>query len=176
MPGFNINGSGNGPDGKMEVHRSYRWKLLYIKGGGSHISEKLRDIAVELTLPSMDFDILSIQGMSLEYKIPKKPVFSNIDITFYDIVGLTSYFDKWQRKIWDQSKGLFEGKTTNVGQDLRGELGFELIDHEGKTLESFTLFHAWPKKVSHSKLSMKDDSLKTVSVEFVYDYFEHKDK
>jgi hypothetical protein len=176
MPGFNIGGSGGTVNGKMEVHRSYRWALSYISGPNGGLDRELSNVAVELTLPSLDFDILSIQGMNLEYKIPKKPIFSNIDIVFYDTVGLATYFDKWQRKIWNHTNGMFEGNTTDVGKDLRGTLNFSILDNMGGVLEFFAIHNAWPKKVSHSRLSMRDDTLKTISVEFVYDYFEHIDK
>lgn len=173
MPGFNINGTGGEVISTTDIHRSYRWQLDSILGAGITISRDQLRVAVELTPPSLDFSVLQIQGMSLEYKIPQKPVFSNIDITFYDFIGLTSAFEEWMKKIWNHTKGLFEGKAPT---NLKGDISFSLLDNAGKEIETFEMFGVWPKKMSHSKLSMTDDSLKTLIIEFVYDYYEHKDK
>jgi hypothetical protein len=171
MPGFIINSTGgedrNGPDPKVDVYRSYRWKISQITGGGQDFS-KFLSMAMDVTVPSIDFDILQVQGMSLEYKIPKKPTFNNVDITFYDMSGLQTVFEKWTDKIWSPDTGLFQGSAPT---DVKGTIVMQLLDNFGKPDRTYTLYGAWPKRISHSKLSMTDESLKTLIVEFVYDFY-----
>jgi hypothetical protein len=172
MPGFEICNSGDGPSAKEDIYRSYRWKLAGIIGAGVSLQRKHQDLVLDCTLPSMDFDILTVQGMSLEYKIPKKPTFNNVDITFYDFGGLQTEFETWMSKIWSPSKGLFEGKAPT---EIKAVIKVDLLDNAGKGTRNYELHGAWPKRLSHSKLSMSDDSLKTLVVEFVYDFYTVKD-
>jgi len=166
MPGFNICGTGGSDtavDVNSDIYRSYRWKI-----SGLPVNRKNWGLVLDCTLPSIDFDILTVQGMSLEYKIPKKPSFPNIDMTFYDFGSLQNDFEEWTDKIWNPEKGLFDGGNTT---DIKKTLKVEMLDHLGDATKTFEIYGAWPKKMSHSKLNMADESLKTLVVEFVYDYY-----
>lgn len=166
MPGFLINGTGgeNAPGAKNDINRSYRWKINNLPP----ISRDYYNLVVDCTLPSIDFDVLTIQGMSLEYKIPKKPVFANMDMTFYDFGSLQDEFEAWIDYIWSPDKGLFDGgNTTNIKHTIK----VDLLDNAGEPIRKYEIYGAWPKKLSSSKLSMTDENLKTVIVEFVYDYY-----
>lgn len=169
MPGFNISGTGGTVDAKKDVYRSYRWRIKNIISEIVKITEEDTQFVLDVSVPTMDFDVLKVQGMSLEYKIPQKPTFNNVDITFYDVYGLQTKFEKWMKKIWNPANGLFDGETP---KDLKGVVVIELLDHEGSETRTYSLRGAWPKRISHSKLSMSDDTLKTIVVEFVYDFYE----
>jgi len=170
MPGFNINGSGGGissVDSKKDVYRSYRWRLVNISGG-INIQAKDLNTALDVTMPQMDFEILLVPGMSMDYKIPKKPIFNNVDVTFYDTSGLQEKFEKWADKIWNPRDGLFEGKAPT---NIKAEIKLELLDNNDAATRKITLQGAWPKRISHSKLDMAAGTIKTVIVEFAYDYY-----
>ena len=169
MPGFNINGSGGTVDAKTDIYRSYRWKIANLP----FIDRDKWGFVLDCTLPAVDFDILAIQGMSLEYKIPQKPTFANIDITFYDLGFLQKEFETWVDKIWNPTKGLYDGKAPT---DIKQNIKLDLLDNTGATAKKFELHGAWPKRLTHSKLSMSDDSLKTLVVEFVYDFYTIEDE
>jgi hypothetical protein len=120
----------------------------------------------------MDFDVLQIQGMSLEYKIPQKPTFPNMDITFYDLGLLQKEIETWMDKIWNPTNGLFNGQSpTGIKRNIK----LCLRDNKGDQHRIYEIHGAWPKRISHSKLSMSDDSLKTLIVEFVYDFYTVED-
>lgn len=165
MPGFNICDSGSGPDSKRDVFRDYRWKAL-VQGPNVDVTHK--DLILDATIPEINFDVLLIQGMSLEYKIPQKPKFNNVSITFYDTGGLQQGFEKWTDMIWNPERGLFDGKAPT---NLKGSALIELLDHMGASKRRYKLFGIWPKRISHSKLNMSSDTLKTLVVEFAYDYY-----
>lgn len=164
MPGFNIAGSGGTVDAKTDIYRSYRWKISNLP----FVDRDRWGFVIDCNLPSMDFEILKIQGMSLEYKIPSKPTFNNVEITFYDLGGLQREIETWMDKIWNPSNGLFDGKSPT---DIKKNIKLDLLDNTGSSAKTYEIQGAWPKRISHSKLSMSDESLKSLIVEFVYDFY-----
>ena len=170
MPGFNIGGTPqDAVDAKTDVYRSYRWKILNLP----NINRECWGFVLDCTLPAIDFDVLAVQGMSLDYKVPQKPNFPNADVTFYDFGTLQSEFEKWIAKIWDPYAGLYAGKAPS---DIKGMIKLASLNNAGREQKIYTLHGAWPKRMSHSKLSMSDNSLKTLVVEFVYDFYVIEDK
>lgn len=163
MPGFNIGGSGGDVDAKRDILRSYRWKVNIKK-----INRKYLDLALEADPPDYDFEVLEVEGLSLKYKIPRHPKFGNISLTFYDVDGLQQEFENWMDKMWNPIKGLYDGGNTG---GIKDDISVELLDSNGDKLRSYTLQGAFPKRLSHSKLNMADNSLKTLVVEFAYDYY-----
>jgi len=100
--------------------------------------------------------------------MPKKPVFQNIDMTFYDFGSLQLEFEQWIDMIWNPEKGLYNGgDTTGIKKTIK----LEMLDNAGASAKKISIYGAWPKRMSHSKLSMSDENLKTLIVEFVYDYY-----
>ena len=170
MPGFIINGTGNDRtvDAKKDIYRSYRWNIRDMP----FLNRERWGLILDCTLPSIDFDVLLVQGQSLEYKIPQKPTFPNADITFYDLGLLQKEFETWIDKIWNPTKGLFDGKAPT---EIKKVIKLDLLDNGGSAIKNFELHGAWPKRLTHSKLSMSDESLKTLVVEFVYDFYIVKD-
>lgn len=171
MPGFNICGSGGEVSATTEVYRSYRWDLHQLAGPIAFDRQEL-SMALDFSVPSIDFEVLKIQGMSLEYKVPQKPIFNNIDITFYDIYGIQSKFEQWTDKIWNPLDGLYEGQAPT---NIKGKIELFLLNYDGTQGRQYKLYGAWPKRISHSKLSMSDDTIKTLVVEFVFDYYVQED-
>lgn len=171
MPGFNINGTGGTVDAKIDIYRTYRYRINNIVGGGVTFERSQYNTVLDVTLPTFDFEVLQIPGMSLDYKVPKKPIFNNVDITFYDIYGLQEKFEEWTDKIWNPVNGLFDGEPTD---NLKGTVEIAVLDANGEKKGDhriYVLQGAWPKRMSHSKLSMADESLKTLIVEFSLDFY-----
>lgn len=167
MPGFKICGGGEGPDAKgKDPLRTYRWKLDSIEGGAS-LGDYL-DIAAELDIPSKEFEILNVEGASMDYKVPKKVKFNDISVGFYDYKGLQPKIEEWMDKIWSYETGLFEGQAPT---DIKGTIKFSLLDASGNPEQQFELVGAFPRKISHTKLSMRDENIKLITVEFCYDYY-----
>ena len=166
MPGFNINGTGGDPNSKREVLRNYRWSIDIT--GPVILDRAYRELILDATIPSIEFEELLVEGMSLEYKIPKKPKFANIDVTFYDIGGLQKGFEDWVKKVWNPTQGLFEGEAPS---NLKGTITLSLLDRNGNANREYKVYGAYPRRISHSKADMANDSLKTLIVEFSCDYY-----
>jgi hypothetical protein len=167
MPGFLIGGKGNGVNAKVDVLRNYRWKIEYLKGPVTMSPEQL-DMVLDANIPEMDFETMKMQGQSLDYKIPQKPVFPSMSISFYDMGGLQNFFEQWQDKMWNPVNGLYDGKAPTA---IKGECQLELLNNIGVPMRQYRIIGMYPKKVTHSKLDMSNDSLKNIVAEFEYDYY-----
>ena len=169
MPGFIIgNGGGGGlnPNGKMEVHRSYRWVLRSINIGGANFQVNAQNnTIVEIDLPKVSFEELKVPGIANEYKFAKKITFGDISMQFYDFEGL---YDELEALILEVYT-LEDGITTNY----KGTIEIDQIDNSDGVTDTWKFIGAWPKEISHSKLSYKDESLKLIDMTFSYDYYEH---
>ena len=173
MPGFNINGSGGHVDAKLDIYRNYRWQIFIHNPYVNSTNIRWPEVPVlDVTIPSISFEVLSVLGLSMDYQIPKKAVFSPIEVTFYDYKGLQEIFEEWVKNIWTPSGGLFNGEMASMG--IKGIITISLLDHNGKEERKYTVYGAWPKRITHSKLDMAADTLKTLSVEFVYDYYKEE--
>jgi hypothetical protein len=167
MPGFIIGKGGgeNVPRGNMEVHRSYRWALRSINMGTSFRVNSANNTIVEIDLPKLMIEELKVAGINNEYKFAKKVTFGDVSMQFYDFEGLYEELEKLVLKVYDLEEGI---KT-----DYKGTIELDQLDNDGKKTNTWKFIGAWPKELSHSKLSYKDDSLKLIDMTFSYDYYEH---
>lgn len=172
MPGFNIGGNDNGgaPDAKREPLRAYRWFLQTINApgvsNGSGSGTSPLSAAAELDIPTFEFEELTVLGMSAEYKFAKRPKFNDIEIQFYDVIGLQDLFEGWMGKIWTPETGF-------TGDKYKGSLYFQLLDNQGSPLATFSIYQAWPKSLSHTRLSYSDNNLKRLNVKFSYHSYKY---
>ena len=170
MPGFNIGSTTASdaltPSGLMEPLRAYRWRLESIDYWAT--AGDLVTVA-ELDVPSFEFEEQVILGMSAEYKFAKRPKFNDIEIQFYDDGKLQMVLENWMNEIWNPDEGL-------TGRTYKSPMSFSELDNAGKQIALFTLNEAWPKSLSHSRLSYSDNNLKRLNVKFSYQSYQYQVK
>ena len=170
MPGFAINNTSSdfSIDHKAEFHRSHRWRIEDL-GPPANLGikdfHKLRLYAKTLELPSLTFEDEKVDGASIKYKFPKRALWDNVTVSFYDVYGLYSILRKWQQAIWSPGTGL------NLVNDFKGSAKFILTDGFGlEEKQIYTLVGCYPTKITHSELSAASSEIKLLTVVYAFDY------
>lgn len=183
MPGFAIGGNGSGPNNTDQFHRVHRWRVASLgipssavsasgslggtrtrSGAGGGVDNRPISYVKSLQLPSLSFEEEKVMGSSIYYKFAKSAVWEDVTVKFYDVYRQYEDLRTWQRAIWLPETGL---QPANV---YKGMPVFELIDHQGRTVQRFELINAYPKKVDHGDLTMTSSEIKIISVVFSFDW------
>ena len=70
-------------------------------------------------------------------------------------------------EVWSISDG--------IKSDYKGTAQFELLGGSDTAEARVTLSNAWPKKISHSRLTMSSNEFKLITVLFAYDWYRYED-
>ena len=165
MPGFNIQThTPTGINPALEYHRSHRWVIDNL-GMPSGMPTIHRLHAQSVQLPSLVLDEEKIKsGATLEYKIAKKANWQDITVKFYDVHGLYKLYQEWQDLIWNQEDGI------GRADKYKGNVIIALTDGQGKKVQCYTAYGAYPKSITHGELSYTNSEVKLLTVTYSYDY------
>lgn len=168
MPGFVIGetASANSIDHKAEFHRAHRWRIekLGVPILNQILFEKSRLYAHTLELPSLSFEDEKVDGASLKYKFPKRAVWDNVSVSFYDVHGLHIGLREWQLEMWTPEEGL------RPANEFKRSAKFTLTDGKGEVKQTYTLVGCYPTKISHSELSASSSEIKLIYITYAFDY------
>ncbi len=176
MPGFKITGgtaeATESAQSTAEFHRSHRWSIVSIgfpsavAGQTGSRDESPRLFAKSLKLPVLQFDEELVLGGSSYYTFAKAAAWQSAEVTFYDVFGLFNLLAQWQQLIWSPANGL------NVADIYKGNPQFDLLDGAGTAVLSFKMTGAWPKAISHGEMSYTSSEIKSVTLNYAYDFAE----
>ena len=162
MPGFTVN-DGDGPSNTIETLRSHRWRVTNL----GPVNRNDIVYAKEVAMPESKFDILEVLGTYLYYKYAKSLRWDDVVISFYDTRGLMQDLYNWKDLVADNVSGL---KSHAPSGGYKQSVTIELLSGSGAAIYEATLENAWPKSISHSKLTMTSSDIKQVNVTLAYDY------
>ena len=176
MPGFIINGQSGAedgldqqPNGRVEVKRTYRWTfmLLETSGGGGEYAKSFVYLQ-EARRPTWSHG-------TLEQKHNQEQIW-HIGQTTWDDLEL-KWYDAEQEP--DVCKAIYDWMDSTVYQipvatpahprDYKKTSGLNMLDHAGRTIESWQFYNSWPFKVSTDNLSYTSANLMTISLTLKYD-------
>jgi hypothetical protein len=163
MPGFNIDGAGDGPEGTVDVLRQYRWEIQQL----GPISDRIvRLLAREMVLPESKIDTQEVLGGLLYYKYAKSVKWENISVTFYDTTDTLKELIAWRDKIYTNQGGI------KIHSRYKLDSIFLLQDGLGATLKTITAKGSWPVSIAQGQLSYASSDAKIITVTLAYDYAE----
>jgi hypothetical protein len=163
MPGFNIDGGGNGPPGTIDVLMQYRWEIQQL---GPIADRTVRLLAREMVLPESKIDVQEILGGLIYYKFAKSVKWENISVTFYDTMDTLKELIAWRDKIYTNQGGI------KVHSNYKQDSIFLLQDGLGNTLKTITAKGSWPVSIAQGPLSYASSDAKIITVTLAYDYAE----
>ena len=160
MPGFNVNGTGDGALADFEAFYNYTWKVLNIAG----VALPSTIMCQDATLPTFTVKSEEGKGTALVYKFASEVSWDPITITFYDTVSLLESVKTWRRMVWNEDDGLATASA------YKRESIIEQFLPDGSKTISWTLFGSWPSTIKHGDLTYVGSTAKFVTVTMTYDW------
>jgi len=171
MPGFlvgPIGGHSRPSSGRVEYYYTYFWELLniFVDQNGQSNSESPLIQLQRATTPTFTVNKEQYLGSSLEYKFAKSVTWDDIQLTWYDSVGLLDIVRKWRKSVWTEDRGLSPASTYKKNTTLRSYLP------TGKSGVIWLLYNSWPSVIKHGELTYVNSDIKLVEVTVTYDWAE----
>lgn len=176
MPGFKVayndDPEGVGPQpsfrmsGPTDAERNHRWKIQNLIGISVSDTSRLL-YAKSLTLPNITFEEETVNGGSINYKIPKNVTYSDVTMEFYDVHGLYDELYKKTTEVWTPTGGI------KIANDYMGITIFSTTQANGSVSGTWTLRNSYIKELSNSTLAYDNSEIKTVSVTIGFSWLEY---
>lgn len=169
MPGFKINGQGDGPSSTVEAARLHRWAVTFT---GTSISEDTMFYAKTINRPVLEIDEIKIHHQQTEIYLPGKHRWGAITVEFYEVLTgagnnqtSTEIFNYWSESVIDiVNNNVVDLKTI---QDTRMTITTQ--DGLGESIADTVLESVWPTKVEPTELNYAVTELSTTKVTFRFD-------
>ena len=161
MPGFKINGDGDGPAANVETFRTHRFSLETFlgKSGDTAPFNLLKDV----DLPERVIEELQVKTPSTTYKFGKQANYTDLKLTFYIPSKLIIELEKLQDKVHNIDTGI---KDFN---DYVGEISI-ILNHEDGDVK-FEFKNAWISNITYGQLSYGSSDIKSATVTIKYSWY-----
>ena len=196
MPGFNINGTGEGPYANVEPMRAHRWKIEFSGNprlqSGSKTGFLFSAYALSCQRPTVQIEIIKMHNSQNQVHLPGKHFWNPINVKFYDVAPDSDNLDEpalhnggqwfsstttaqeifkwWSDLVVNFSSNTISSSWLDVQADIKQTVG----STGGVTapVHGYTLYRVWPSKVEPSELSYAVSDIATVNVTLSYDVAE----
>lgn len=167
MPGFTINGYGDGASPNVKPYYKYTWELLQVVGTTIGPQSSLPLIYVkEASLPKWTIGKEEVQGASIKYKFAKDISWEDIKIVWYDTVGLQEVMEDWRSLVWTPESGM------GVAGKYKNDSKLRSFTFDFANPREWILRNSWPSAVSSTTLTYAESDISVVDVTITYDWAE----
>lgn len=168
MPGFIVNGHGQGAPSTVRPYYTYTWEVQQFYGigiGATPPPERLPLIYLrDAGVPTWDFDREEVMGANMVYKFAKSIKWNDIKFVWYDTVGLASIVKEWRDAIWTADTGLANP------DDYKRQSVLRSLDFSWANPIIWTMHNSWPCAVKVDNLTYTQSDVKAVEVTLAYDW------
>lgn len=166
MPGFMIEGKGQGPSNELggsDVHRIHRWSFEW-----TGLGKEVQDYALNCTRPTLDIDTVTIHQRQNEAYLPGKHRWAPIRLTLYVMQKDTLQKLKQLR---DKTVTTNEGMNNYaMERNSVSQMTLQALNGEGQVIYKWILEGCWISKIEHPTFNYDNSDLATVEVMVAYDY------
>jgi len=166
MPGFKINGEGDGPDSKTETLRAHRFSMSIFMGQPGH--NPPLNLLKDVDLPERIIEELQIKTPGSTYKFGKSANYSDLKLVFYTPKDLLSELETYLDLVHtaDQGIGDFDDYVNDVIIDLN--------DSKGSKLVTYSFKNCWVSNIAKSQLSYGSSEILSVTATVKFSWYEVK--
>ena len=159
-------------EANMAPMRNYRWQLTITGFTGNTIVWWAKTVSV----PSFDVSEATHDYFDNKYYFPGRVTWSDVEVTLVDpvspsAVSLTNTILEKAgyniKTISGDRKTMSKSQSTTNGL---GDVTLDLMDVDGKVIESWTLKNAFVKAAKFGDMDYTNDELRTVSMTLKYDW------
>lgn len=166
MPGFVINGGGGEPGGGLpntvDVLMSHRWFIRVL----GPVSRDSLLLARDLNLPTLKIASQDVNGGLITYKFAKGVRWDDVTIVFYDDGSVYDELQRWLDLVYTNETGI------GIHTNYKKQSTLDLLDGEGKIVNTVELMNSWPQVVEQGKLTYTNSEFKVVTLVLSYDWAE----
>jgi len=161
----------------QEPKRQFRWKIEWTGGEGGNAG--VIWFAKKVSLPSITVGEVKHSFLDKTFYFPGRVEWNTIELTLVDPVSpdavditLNMIEDSGYMMMNDPTKDAQYATISKAKASTKGlgDVIITAINHEGETLEKWTLNNAWPKSVKFGDLSYDSDELREITLEMRYDW------
>lgn len=145
--------------------KKYQWVVSFITPSES--IDLNSQFIKSISFPSIDIDLEDIDGASIKYYFAKSVKFTDVDITFYEIIDTYERVLKWQQSVYDFDRGIINVADNYMGQVILTQLQNNIKDG----LYRITLHNAFPKSIKADTLDYTTDGVKLITMTFTYSHY-----
>ena len=179
MPGFNIPisdkcgsfGVITGPSNTTETARKHRYVLETLEPFGTKDNGLLL-FAYKCTRPSIELDEVAIHNAQDEIFRPGKQHWKPIEFSFYEkLKGASVQSDHAAELVyqwWAKTMINVETSLHNEPSSYLKNAQLDMLDGDGNAVWTYSIYDAWPVKVTPSDLSYTDTDIADISVTLRY--------
>ncbi|RLF30371.1 MAG: hypothetical protein DRN07_08710 [Thermoplasmata archaeon] len=167
MPGFKINGRGEGPPNDVETMRDHRWKIEVATG-----NETLTIMAQKCNRPVYVTDRVTIPQYQNEIYLPGRTKWEPVKASFY--LGEDDTLQKL-RDVRDKSilvEGTDQLNVQNMAwnDQYKTTVTITVLDGEGSGIYEYRLEGAWITRIEGPDFDYGSTAISIITVTFSYDY------
>lgn len=168
MPGFRINGQGDGPSAVVESSRLHRWVVRFFDVGGVNL-DSVSLYAKEIDRPKVEDDVLTMHHSQNLIYLPAKHKWTPINAVFCDIADSSDQSNlSTSRDLFDYWRSVINLNSNTINSDFRGKCIVSMLDGLNTETVLYELFDVWPSKIEPAKLDYTSSDISTVAVTLQY--------
>lgn len=175
MPGFKINGEGEGPKSTAEIRRVHRW-VFETLGPPEIITREICLVLKEAARPKVNLEDVLMHHNQEEVHVAGKTSWDDISMTWYDVENDPDASDAmWS---WFNKVNILEGgQAGNVyaPDEYKAHVTtLQMLNGMGEPNETWELYNGWPKDMNWGDLTYENSDLATVEVTYRIDRAKRK--
>lgn len=167
MPGFNICGTGadrnTQVDGKVETRRRYRWVLVV-----DNMPQREWAYLKSANRPKLTLGQLDQHHNQEKIWHEGKTTWNDLTCSFYDVEEQPDVSQGIYTWLQDATYDI-PGANARHPRDYKRDVKLRMLDHNGRTTESWKLCNAWPYDVDWGNVDYTAEELCEIAVVFKYD-------
>ena len=164
MPGFKINGEGDGPDSKAKILRVHRFSLKTFMGkpGNKEPFNMVKDV----DLPERIIEELLVKTPGATYKFGKQASYSDLIIVFYVPHLLVDEIEILLDKVHTPEEGIGDFDS------YINEVSLDITDEKGSMVNNYTFKNAWVSSIKKNQLTYGSSEMFLLTTTVKFSWYE----
>lgn len=167
MPGFNVNGAGEGPSNMIEIRRKHRWQFSVLGRGANSFTQSELLVLQSAARPSFKFEEPEMHHNQEVAYFAGKQSWDPVTLVWYDV-----------QQQPDVSAGIYNWIETVVAMDkiqvshpakYKKTAELDMLDGAGNVTETWVMYGTWPQACNWQELDYTSTDLQTIEATMRFD-------
>ena len=164
MPGFQINGTGGGPNSLAEVRRTHRW----IFTSTTFLRQEVLLVLKGCSRPSMSFEEPAMHHNQEQVYYAGKHTWEALSMSWYDVEQDPDVSEAMYAWL-NQCLIVIDANVNPPNVYKATQASLNMRDGLGNTTEEWQIFNGWPQALDWGSLDYSSSDLQLIEVKFRFD-------